>query len=201
MSASLLLPKDPRPSAVLPPRAPPPQLPAHRLHAGSSAAAIFPLRFPVEAPCVKLSDPAVRVMTDFDHAPAFTVAEDERIDGALDDMFRLGVRALVTARDGRVTGLVTSYDIQGERPRQLMARSADLRREDICVGDIRTPWSELPLVAFETLRDARVSDVLEIFDATECTHLMIVENYEDGSLRARGLVSRTRLRRQLDRII
>ncbi|HUN76585.1 MAG TPA: hypothetical protein VMU40_18875 [Steroidobacteraceae bacterium] len=67
-------------------------------------------------------------MTDFDRVPAFTVSEDAAIDHALDDMFRFGVRALLTIRDGKVTGLLTSYDIQGKRPSELMARATDPRR-------------------------------------------------------------------------
>jgi CBS domain-containing protein len=196
MTASMLLTI----SAVLPSRMPPSRLPAHRLHAGSSATAIVPLRTAVELSYLKLSDPALRAITDFDREPAFTVEEDTEIDGAVDDMFRFGVRALLTTRDGRVTGLVTSHDVQAKRPRQLITRTEGLRREEVRVCDILTPWSELPLVTFEVLQEARVSDLLELFDSTARTHLIIVEHSE-GSARVRGVVSRTRLQRQLERPI
>jgi len=64
------------------------------------------------------------------------------------------------------------------------------------VGDIRTPWSKLPLITFEALRNARVSNALELFDVTQATHLMVIESSE-ASVRLRGVVSRTRLERQV----
>jgi len=128
MNASILLTKDVPSSAVLPPRIPSSQLPAHRLYGGCSATAVVELRVASEAPCLRVNDPASRAMTDFDRVPAFTVSEDAAIDHALDDMFRFGVRALLTIRDGKVTGLLTSYDIQGKRPSELMARATDPRR-------------------------------------------------------------------------
>lgn len=181
----------------LPPPPPASQLPAHRLNAGSSAA-VTSLRTTADLPYLKLSDAAARAMTDFTRDPAFTVAEDERIDTALDEMFRHAVRALLTLQDGQVTGLITSYDIQGARPQQLLARCTDLRREDIRVRDILTPWSELRLITFDELSRARVSDVVESFDAAQCTHLVVIQSSQ-GSVQVRGLLSRTRLQRQLER--
>jgi CBS domain-containing protein len=65
---------------------------------------------------IALSDPAVRVVTDFMLEQPLTVAEDRPIDEALREMIVAGVRALVVVHGNVVTGLVTSYDIQGERP-------------------------------------------------------------------------------------
>ena len=64
---------------------------------------------------IALTDPAVRVVTDFMLEQPLTVAEDRLIDEALREMIVAGVRALVVHGD-LVTGLITSYDIQGERP-------------------------------------------------------------------------------------
>ncbi len=198
MSDPTLPRRQAQPSAVLPPPPPASPLPAHRLNAGSSSTEVTSLRTTADVPYLKLSDAAVRAMTDFTRDPAFSVAEDERIDAALDEMFRHGVRALFTLRDGQVTGLITSYDIQGERPQQLLARSTDLRREDIRVLDVLTPWSELGLITFDAVQSARVSDVMERFDITACTHLVVIQGSQ-GSVEVRGLLSRTRLRRQLER--
>jgi CBS-domain-containing membrane protein len=53
-----------------------------------------------------------------------TVTEDRSIDDALRDMMLAGVRALLVVREDAVTGLVTSYDIQGERPLQFLRSKA-----------------------------------------------------------------------------
>ncbi len=201
MSTSLLLPKDGRACVALPPRMPPPRLPAHRLDGGSWATAVLPLRSMMDPQFLRRGDPARRVMTDFARHEAFTVAEDRLIEDALDDMFRFGVHTLLTARDGKVTGLVTSSDIQGERPRQLLRGRPELHREEIRVGDIRTPWSELPAVGWETVQQSHVSDLLEIFDEAGCSHLAVLERAADGSVLVRGLICHAWLQRQLERLI
>src|SRR5665213_3880976 len=61
------------------------------------------------------SDPAVRAMTDFLHDPPMTAAEDCTLDRALDDMFRLGVRAFLVVRASTVVGLITAEDIRQAR--------------------------------------------------------------------------------------
>ncbi len=201
MNTSLLLPKGGRACVALPPRMPPLRLPAHRLDGGSWATAVLPPRSTMEPHLLRQSDPALRVMTDFARHEALTVAEDRLIEDALDDMFRLGVHVLLTARDGKVTGLVTSSDIQGERPRQLIRLKPQLRPEEIRVRDILTPWSELPAVGWETVQQARVSDLLEIFDESGYSYLVVLEGAADGSVLVRGLICHTWLRRQLERLI
>lgn len=201
MNSSLLLPKDRRTCAVLAPMMPPARLPAHRLNGGSWGTAVLPLRSAMHLHSVKPSDSALRVITDFAHQEAFTVAEDRLIEDALDDMFRLGVSALLTVRAGKVTGLVTSYDIHGESPRQLIGRRESPHREQTHVCDVRTPWSELLTIAWETVQQARVDDLLEVFEAAGNTHLLVVESAAEDSLLVRGLISRARLQRQLERLI
>src|SRR5579862_2520206 len=68
-----------------------------------------------EARRVALNDPATLVVTDFTREPPVTATEDRAIDDALQDMVLAGVRALLVVRGDLVSGLITSYDVQGER--------------------------------------------------------------------------------------
>jgi hypothetical protein len=86
-----------------------------------------------------LTDPAVHVVTDFAWEAPVTVPEGLPIDDALREMIRAGVRALLVVQDERVTGLITSYDIQGERPLQFLRQSGYRRHDEIEVGHIMTP--------------------------------------------------------------
>lgn len=201
MNSPLLLPKDRRTCAVLAPLMPPARLPAHRLSGGSWGTAVLPLRCAMNLHSVKPSDSALRVVTDFTHQEAFTVAEDRLIEDALDEMFRLGVSALLTVRAGRITGLLTSYDIHGTGPPPFIGGRESLHREHTHVCDVRTPWSELPAIAWDTVQQAHVDDLLAVFEATGGTHLLVVESAADGSVLVRGLISRARLQRQLERLI
>lgn len=146
---------------------------------------------------VKPSDPALRLMTDFQHTHPITVTEERRIDDALADMVSFGVRALLVVRNGRVTGLITSYDIQGERPLQFLQSSTYTRHDEIQVAHIMTPWELMFVVGLEAVREARVADVCDVFRTTTASHLVVLQTAVDDSPVIRGLISRTELERRL----
>ncbi len=143
-------------------------------------------------------DPAIHVITDFTREHPATVDEDRQIDDALADMVRAGVRALLVMRDHRIVGLVTSYDIQGERPMQFLQSSNYSRHEDIRVIDVMTPWDQLVAVGWQALQAATAGELLRVFETTGRTHLLVIESAADhAGCVVRALVSRTRLERQL----
>jgi CBS-domain-containing membrane protein len=154
-----------------------------------------------EARRVVLTDPAAYTVTDFTREPPVTVTEDRPLDDALRDMIAAGVRALLVVRGDRVSGLITSYDIQGERPLQFLHTSNYTRHDEIEVGHIMTPWDLVPRLAWASISSARVHEVARIFRTTSATHLLIVEDVAHEGAFVRGLISRTRLDRQLGRSI
>jgi CBS domain-containing protein len=149
-----------------------------------------------EAP-LALTDPAVHVVTDFVFEQPAIVPEELSIDDALREMIRAGVRALLVVRDEVVTGLITSYDIQGERPLQFLTESGYRRHDEIEVGHIMTPWARVPTLDWQALGRARVADLVASFRSTSATHVVLVEHTDQGRGAVRGLISRTRLERQL----
>jgi CBS domain-containing protein len=76
-------------------------------------------------------------------------------------------------------------------------RSAATRREDIRVSDIMTEWEELPTLDWHTVQTATIADLLEIFEGIGVMHLLVVESDECGAEVVRGLISRSRIERQL----
>jgi CBS domain-containing protein len=144
-----------------------------------------------------VTDPALQVVTDFVFQQPVTVPEELAIDDALRQMIRAGVRALLVVRDEVVTGLITSYDIQGERPLQFLTESGYRRHDEIEVGHIMTPWERVPTLDWQALDRARVSDLIAFFRCTAATHIVMVEQTDHGSTAVRGLISRTQLERQL----
>jgi len=163
------------------------------------ASGVLPMRQPANSPDLKLRDPAIRCMTDFKYRVPISVAPERAIDDALGDMKRCGVRALLVISGSQVIGLITSYDIEGERPHQFMQRSNITRREYIRVGDIMTGWDDLPTVDLSTMQSARIADILEIFHGVGLMHLLIVESATaGGGAVVRGLISRSCIKRRLD---
>jgi CBS domain-containing protein len=163
---------------------------------------VLPRRSVLDGRPLKMSDPAIYAVTDFTRDYPMTVDPERQIDDALSDMIRLGVRALLAAKDQRLVGLVSSYDIQGERPMQFLQSSNYSRHEDIRVMHVMTPWDELVALDWESLESARAGELLALFEQTSLTHLLVVETDRRTQRSVvRALASRARLRRQLgDRI-
>lgn len=150
-----------------------------------------------ERPALSSHDSAINAMTDFMQERPITIEEHRSIDTALDDMIRFGVRALLVTREQRVVGLISSYDIQGERPMQLLQRSIYSAHEEIRVRDIMTPWDELPILERRVVQRTSIGDLLDVFHDTRVMHLLVVEKGESGIVYVCGLISRTQLERQV----
>lgn len=146
---------------------------------------------------ISLQDPAARVMTDFTTEAAVTVAPGRLIDDALRDMMVAGVRALLVVRGEIIVGLITSYDIQGERPLQFLMTSGFTRHDEIEVGHIMTPWEKVPALDAQWIASAQVADVVRTFKAGQASHMVVVEYGGPSPAVVRGLFSRARLERQL----
>src|SRR5271154_4789820 len=118
-----------------------------------------------------LTDPALHVVTNFAWEQPVTVTETRSIDDALAEMMRAGVRALLVVRDAVVIGLITSYDIYGERPLQFLTTFGYSRHDEIEVSHIMTPWERVPTFDWRTLGQTRISDLVAYFGKTSATHV------------------------------
>ena len=160
--------------------------------------AVLPRRSVQDGHSLQPGDPAVRAVTDFTREYPVTVDAERQIDDALNDMIRLGVRALLVAKDQRLVGLITSYDIQGEKPIQFLQSSNYNRHQDIRVADIMTPWDQLLAVEWGSIQSARAADLLRVFEESGLTHLLVIEvDRKNSAATVRALASRARLMRQL----
>lgn len=145
------------------------------------------------------TEPAEWVMTDFMRDLPVTVTADRLIDDALRDMIIAGVRALLVIRADSVVGLITSYDIQGERPLQFLSASGFSRHDEIAVSHIMTPWAEVPKLDMAWVSGAQVAAVDRFFQRTFVSHVAVTDRGAGGEEIVRGLFSRTRIERQLVR--
>jgi CBS domain-containing protein len=160
----------------------------------------------VESSKLDPDDSAVYAMTDFRRENPISVPPSRSIEEALGDMDRLGIHALlVTEPQGadnheQMLGLITAYRI--ERYRMAERRLPQHLRgcSDVCVGEIMTPWDELALVNYRSLRYLNVSEVYQMFQGSGLTHVVIVETHDDDSLVARGLISRAALAKRLQEL-
>jgi CBS-domain-containing membrane protein len=145
---------------------------------------------------VGLDNPALDVMTDFRRLTAFIATPGDTIKQAEERMLRRKVR-LLFVMDGqdRVAGLVTSTDIHGEKPLQVV-QSRGIRRDEVLVADIMTPVERLEAVDYDDIAHARVGHVLETLKARGRQHALVIEHTE-GRQMVRGLLSLSQLCKQL----
>jgi len=168
----------------------------------ASSPATAHLVAPTTASTLLPTSPALDVMTDLASETAHVVAPDRHIDAALHDMILFGVRLLLVVHEQVVTGIVTSYDIMGERPIQFLQdpfrSTVPHRHADVRVADIMTPIANVRPLRMKWVSRASVADVAALFRSTDETHLLVADDEPDGSVVIRGIFSRTRLERQLD---
>ncbi len=143
-------------------------------------------------PGVSPNDPAVSVMTDFTKTAVFSIGEDVGIDPSLLYMKAVGVRFLfVKDAENRLVGLVTTTDIQGEKPLRHL-RSGNFTRADVLVKHIMTPVSQWEVTDYSDVEKAKVSQVVDSFKAAGRRHLVVAERDL-----VRGIFSATRVEQAL----
>jgi CBS-domain-containing membrane protein len=160
-------------------------------------AGILPPRSAGDGQFLSPGDPAILAITDFSREHPVTVDVERQIDDALSDMIVLGVRALLVLEEQHIVGLITSYDIQGERPLQFLQSSNYRHHRDIRVADIMTPWDALTAIDWESIQSMSAGELLKMLEEARLTHVLVVEVAGRNSCIIRALVSRARLVRQL----
>jgi CBS-domain-containing membrane protein len=145
-------------------------------------------------------DPALSVMTDFRDRASVTVFETAPIDASLEHMKHTGVRCAFAIDDERrlVVGLITAYDIMGEKPLRHMQAVPGTRR-DVMVRDIMQKIADWRVVDLKQLEHATVADVSQLFDRVRLTHVPVMETGPNGERRLRGLLSGAKVKRLLSR--
>lgn len=150
---------------------------------------------------VNLTDPAVSVMTDFRVRSMFRLSPDETIDAALEKMKIAGLRIAFVFEKGseNVLGMITAYDIMGEKPMRYMQ---DIRlndhhvlRKDIKVGDLLDPVSAWVTATLHDVERVTVQSVLIALQKSGRTHLPVIEPGDGGTPRLRGLFSSAKILR------
>ncbi len=149
-----------------------------------------------------MDSPAILAMTDLRQQIAVTIEPDVSIEWALQRMKTAGVRLLfVVNPDKRLLGLITSTDIQGEKP-ALFRQGLNLRHEEIMVRDIMTPYSALEAAEMADVMQATVGDVVAMLEKVRRRHALVLDRVADtGSVAVRGIFSASQIEKQLDRAI
>lgn len=147
---------------------------------------------------VTLESPGRAVMTDLTHVRAATIAPDMPLAQARQTMIHQGVRLLfVVSEMPCVDGLITSTDLEGERPMQVIGRRG-VKYEDLIVADVMSPLATLDAIDLEELAHANVAKVVATLKQLGRRHMLVVQKAGSGhGPRVRGVISQTQIERQL----
>ena len=147
---------------------------------------------------VTSTSPAVDVMTDLALTGTVAVSPAKTVDDALQIMVHKNVRMLL-AEDlyCRVMGLITSTDIQGEKP-MLFSREAGVKHSEILVRDIMIPINEIEVMDFNDVSHSQVGDIIKTLTQAGRQHALVTEqrNGDQGVL-IRGIFSTSQISRQM----
>jgi len=147
---------------------------------------------------VSLADPMSAVMTDFKVVTAYTIFPLETIEAAREKMIHRGVRMLLVVDDlNHILGLITSTDLTGEKPMQVV-QTQGIRHSDVMVKDIMTPRERLEVLCIDNLQTACVGDVVATLKAQGRQHALVVERTPDRGQILRGMFSVSQINRQLN---
>jgi CBS domain containing-hemolysin-like protein len=136
-------------------------------------------------------------MTDLTKIKAATVLPSVPVKEAEWHMVYLGVHMLfVVSEMPALEGLITSTDIRGERPLRLIQQRG-VRFDDLTVSDVMTERSHLETIDFYKVMTATVSNVIATLKSCGRNHLLVTDTTSFGAVRARGVISRSQVERQI----
>jgi CBS domain containing-hemolysin-like protein len=147
-----------------------------------------------------LTDAALPLMTDLSHSPCVMADHLDGVEPTLHTMVSARVHmAFVTDVQDRVIGLITTHDLQGERPLQ-RAMADHVHFEDLSLEQLMTPVNQWPAVSSAALAHARVGDIVATLEEQSLRYLLVVD-HEGGEPVLRGLFSARQLEASLGRDI
>lgn len=146
---------------------------------------------------VKLSDPALNVMTDLSKVSVVSIRPVTSMDKANSKMIRYGVRMLLVLDDNdQVMGLLTASDVLGEKPMRFLQNMGGTH-DDIMVRDIMSTQRELEVMKIEDVRHAKVGQIVASLKKSNRQHALVVDEDANGRQTVCGLFSVTQIARQL----
>ena len=139
---------------------------------------------------VSRHSPATEVMTDLQHAAAYTITPTASITEAENKMILCAVRLLfVTDIENRLVGLITATDILGGRPLNYL-REHGGNRDDIMVQEIMTHSDAIEAISYPEVVRACVGDIVATLHDVGRQHVLVVDQDSVRGLFSASAVAR-----------
>jgi CBS-domain-containing membrane protein len=146
---------------------------------------------------VKLDDPAILALTDFNKVSLVVARPTLLLEVANSKMIRYGVRALIVLNSNdQVAGLLTASDILGEKQMRFLQNMGGTHA-DIMVRDIMTPQHELEYMKIEDVQNASIGQIVATLKKAGRQHGLVVSDGADGKQMVCGIFSLTQIAKLL----
>ena len=143
---------------------------------------------------VKMEDPALAVMTDFQIKTPYSTTENMLIPAALQQMKLSKVKSLfVVDQDDGVIGHISARDIQSTKA-TTAAEYYGVKHSEVTAKMLMTRTDQLHTLYFSELSNARVGHIVRLLHELQVNYVFVIE---DESEKIRGLFSVSRLSLQL----
>ncbi len=148
-------------------------------------------------PQVTADSAAILAMTDLARVPSATITPEASLADANQSMLLRGVRLLLVVVEGsRISGVVTSNDVLGEKP-LLVAQRRQLQRGELRVADVMVPVEQMEVLRIEDVRRASVGQIAATLMADGRVHALVVGQGPGPRQSLLGIFSATQIARQL----
>ena len=150
---------------------------------------------------VALTDPATSVMTDFRVRALFKLDPEDTIDAALQKMKVAGLRIgfVIEPATEKMIGMITSYDIMGEKPMRYLQSvgfaDRTVTHKDVKVKDVLEPVDDWVVVEMHDVETVNVKSIMAALQKCGRTHIPVIENVPGATPRLRGLFSSAKILR------
>lgn len=150
---------------------------------------------------VHINDTALSAMFDLKyHKPPITQPNKTLTDAKAEMKTYSIPFLLVVDKEEKITGIITSEDILGEKPVKLIEEKR-ITRNEIEVEMIMTPIQEIPVIDIEDLHHSKVGHVIQTFRELKMPVLLVVKIDDADQRIVRGIFSASLISKQLDKDI
>lgn len=147
---------------------------------------------------VHMDDSALSVMADFTQTPPHIVRPDDTMDHAISEMEISGTHLLLVVNiAGHFQGVVSSEDVWGEKPIQLI-QERRIRRDQVLVRMVMVPYTHVTALDFNLITTARVGNIVKTLAEHKQHYALAISPSNDQSVQLiRGIFTASQISKQL----
>lgn len=144
-----------------------------------------------------IDDLALDVLVDFQFQRPATISTKQSIDEAILEMKANNVHMLlVVDTEKHIVGIISSQALQGEQPYKIIQESR-IKHSEIQVGAIMLPIEHVLCIDFDSLKSAKIGNLVETFKKHRRHYALVMKTDEHGHKHVQGYFSASRISRTL----